>query len=186
MASNCAVAYAEGQIRNSVLKRHLRAVFLLCGMSPPRLFMAEERKWPVHGQNDANDPDCVKTPYTVWIHFGHRAQAKRNMFTSPGLFPYVPRPLPEAPIERLNCRSDTWERVPISVIGADERSRIASCSRNQAMISFRRPPVGRAHRKTFVSLPSSPIHQYSLTTIKLQSRLPVRVNVKISTANPCC
>src|ERR1700686_977983 len=32
-------AYAEGQIRNSVLKRHLRAVFLLCGMSPPRLFM---------------------------------------------------------------------------------------------------------------------------------------------------
>jgi hypothetical protein len=98
---------------------------------------------------------------------------------------YVPRPLPLAPIERLKCLSDTWERVPISVIGADERSRIASCSRNQAMISFRRPPVGRAHRKTFVSLLSSPIHQYSLTTIKLQSRLPARVKVKMSTANPC-
>ena len=67
----------------------------------------------------------------------------------------------------------------------DDRSRPASCACNHDNMSARRPLVGRAQRRFFRALPSSPAHQYSLVTMSVQPRRPARVMVNISSASPC-
>ena len=62
---------------------------------------------------------------------------------------------------------------------------LASCARSQDRMSPRWPLIGRAQRRFFKALLSSPAHQYSLITINDQPWRPERVKVKISMASPC-
>ena len=65
------------------------------------------------------------------------------------------------------------------------RPTCASWLRSHASISLRWPPVGRAQRRFFNALLSSPTHQYSLVTMSDQPCRPGRVKVKISIVRPC-
>jgi hypothetical protein len=60
-----------------------------------------------------------------------------------------------------------------------------SRARSHARMSARCPVSGLAQCVIFRTFDSCPPHQYSLTTISLQPRFPVRVSVWISSVTPC-